>query len=510
MFSAASASDAAGAALASFLGSRPGLVLKAAPAAAAAGAEAVSGILVTRFTAAKGSMEEDEGEWLEDDDEEEGEEGGGASKAFLEEKDDVPSSLSRLSLDAGSVVSAGAGSVPHSHRDMEHDDDEPDLAGVEEEDEDELAVLGRIVSRASALTAERDSLAAINSDLQRKAAALIAREKALLQGQTRAGTSADEPPAKEEDAPKEEHLQEKEKQFTEILGHILEGRKKASQQQLEYDQLALDLQTRLDDREFKAGEIYESFKAFKKEILLKAENSRTSKPMSKRLIAQFEAAELKREEDLERVRLRNISMRTQLKKMEKTQRAREQLAEGLYMIDFEQLKVENQTLYEKIEERSEEVVKLKRKKTVTVQTLTHVREKLRFIESVRPPPFFPPSVKPTPFSPPLSLFLPIPTTHTTRGEQSNVQLNRELCEVENHTMSRRGELTTTKKQRDVVRDDNKELRLKQGFSSSTGLITDYESRKSKLDDVKAEIAELKARYEMLSRQAGVGLDSSKK
>jgi hypothetical protein len=104
--------------------------------------------------------------------------------------------------------------------------------------------------------------------------------------------------------------------------------------------------------------------------------------MSKRLIKQFEAAELQREEDLERVRLRNISMRTQLKKLERTLRAREQLAEGLYMIDFEQLKVENQTLYEKIEERSEELVKLKRKKTITVQMLTHVREKLRFVENV--------------------------------------------------------------------------------------------------------------------------------
>jgi hypothetical protein len=143
--------------------------------------------------------------------------------------------MNRLSLDAGSVVSAGGagGSVPHSHRDGEQDDDEPDLTGVVEEDEDESAVLERLQARTAALTAERDALAATNSDLQRKAAALMAREKALLQGQTRAGTAAEEPPAKEEDGPKEEHLQEKEKQFTEILGHILEGRKKASQQQLE-------------------------------------------------------------------------------------------------------------------------------------------------------------------------------------------------------------------------------------------------------------------------------------
>ena len=87
-----------------------------------------------------------------------------------------------------------------------------------------------------------------------------------------------------------------------------------------------------------------------------------------------------RNDALEKVRLRNISLRTTLKKLERTHRAREQLADGLHMIDFEQLKIENQTLHEKIEERNEELTKLKRKKTVTVQVLTHVREKLRFYE----------------------------------------------------------------------------------------------------------------------------------
>jgi len=43
------------------------------------------------------------------------------------------------------------------------------------------------------------------------------------------------------------------------------------------------------------------------------------------------------------------------------------------MIDFEQLKIENQTLNEKIEERNEELSKLKRKKTITVQVRVCVR-----------------------------------------------------------------------------------------------------------------------------------------
>lgn len=42
----------------------------------------------------------------------------------------------------------------------------------------------------------------------------------------------------------------------------------------------------------------------------------------------------------------------------------------LHLIDFEQLKIENQTVNEKIEERNEELLKLRKKNTTTVQ-VTH-------------------------------------------------------------------------------------------------------------------------------------------
>ena len=53
---------------------------------------------------------------------------------------------------------------------------------------------------------------------------------------------------------------------------------------------------------------------------------------------------------------------------------------GLHLIDFEQLKIENQTLNEKIEERNEELHKLRKKTITTVQIVTHMREKLQFIQ----------------------------------------------------------------------------------------------------------------------------------
>ena len=54
---------------------------------------------------------------------------------------------------------------------------------------------------------------------------------------------------------------------------------------------------------------------------------------------------------------------------------------GLHLIDFEQLKIENQTLNEKIEERNEELLKLRKKTTTTVQVLTHLKEKLQFVQA---------------------------------------------------------------------------------------------------------------------------------
>lgn len=59
-----------------------------------------------------------------------------------------------------------------------------------------------------------------------------------------------------------------------------------------------------------------------------------------------------------------------MERLEQSVREREQLAEGLHLIDFEQLKIENQSLTEKIEERNEELLKLRRKITTTVQVPT--------------------------------------------------------------------------------------------------------------------------------------------
>jgi histone deacetylase 6 len=98
------------------------------------------------------------------------------------------------------------------------------------------------------------------------------------------------------------------------------------------------------------------------------------------LTKPFPSTDQEKEEEVQRVRLKNIHLTNQLKRIENTLRQKEELAEGLHLIDFEQLKIENQSLNEKIEERNEELLKLRKKTTTTVQILTHIREKLQFVE----------------------------------------------------------------------------------------------------------------------------------
>ena len=77
----------------------------------------------------------------------------------------------------------------------------------------------------------------------------------------------------------------------------------------------------------------------------------------------------------------NLKLRHECKKLEQAIKRREEVSSELHMIDFEQLKIENQSLNEKIEERNEELLKLRKKTTSTVQVLTHLKEKLQFVQA---------------------------------------------------------------------------------------------------------------------------------
>lgn len=121
------------------------------------------------------------------------------------------------------------------------------------------------------------------------------------------------------------------------------------------------------------------FVKMKKDAGLRSIVSQTGRPFTLKDIEFYLERERQKEREVIGVRIENIKLKNQLKKKENELKAKEEFGEGLHMIDFEQLKIENQTYNEKIEERNEELMKLKKKINNTVQILTHVKEKLQFV-----------------------------------------------------------------------------------------------------------------------------------
>ncbi|KAJ3243853.1 Coiled-coil domain-containing protein 96, partial [Borealophlyctis nickersoniae] len=114
-----------------------------------------------------------------------------------------------------------------------------------------------------------------------------------------------------------------------------------------------EYRSRLHDRLSEATAKHAEFRAFKRSVALGAENSRTGKPLPKKVVEALEATEERKEGEVVSVRLENIKLRNKLRRHEALLRQKEELADGLHLIDFEQLKIENQTYNEKIEERNE-------------------------------------------------------------------------------------------------------------------------------------------------------------
>ncbi|KAG5455822.1 MAG: hypothetical protein BJ554DRAFT_4626 [Olpidium bornovanus] len=184
----------------------------------------------------------------------------------------------------------------------------------------------------------------------------------------------------------------------------------------------------------------QEFIQFKRQVALAAENSRTGKPLQPKQVEQLEANEARKEAEVVVVRLENIKLRNRLRRHEQLLRQKEELAEGLHLIDFEQLKIENTTYNEKIEERNEELLKLRKKITNIVQVLTHVKEKLQFVQ----------------------------------GEV--VQFRDHLKVIDADVAKMRDTLPQTKQERDRLRNENVALKQRNGLLGNDALLRDYEFR----------------------------------
>jgi hypothetical protein len=143
-----------------------------------------------------------------------------------------------------------------------------------------------------------------------------------------------------------------------------------------YKSMNNELQEKLDQHRTRSEKMKSSFKEFKRAVAEGAEFNRTGKKIARTELLKWEREEDKIDEELQTERFRYITNKRKLKQLEEELKNKDKLAEGLHVIDFEQLKIENQTLNEKIEERNENIHNLNTKIRKGVITYTHMREKL--------------------------------------------------------------------------------------------------------------------------------------
>nr|XP_056718267.1 coiled-coil domain-containing protein 96 [Euleptes europaea] len=262
----------------------------------------------------------------------------------------------------------------------------------------------------------------------------------------------------------EQHISDKEQRYSRYLAMLQELRSQQREEMAWYQQQMDVLQEACQEKLAKVGGQWKAYQAAKKEVAVYTMGRRLGgKQAAIKQVDQIQGREGSKEREMTEVRLENIKLKHRISKLEASLKAQEQLAEGLHLIDFEQLKIENQTYNEKIEERNEELLKLRRKITNTVEVLTQVKEKLQFVEA------------------------------ENHGQKA------QLMAVEALVAQKRDILTKTKQVRDRLRIDNEKLNQKCGLLGDRVLLRDYED--------KVNVAEvLKERLEQLKHQhAGLAL-----
>ena len=164
--------------------------------------------------------------------------------------------------------------------------------------------------------------------------------------------------------------------YINALVNVTQVRVQMKQTQESYNKMAQELQEKLQYHQQRSDEMKASFKEFKRAVAESAEFNRTGKKIPKPELSRWEVEEDKIDQELQKERFTYITNKRKLKQIEEELKKKDKLAEGLHVIDFEQLKIENQTLNEKIEERNENIHSLNTKIRKGVITLTHMREKL--------------------------------------------------------------------------------------------------------------------------------------
>ena len=108
------------------------------------------------------------------------------------------------------------------------------------------------------------------------------------------------------------------------------------------DKLVDTLKAQLEETEVRIAEVKKDAYEFKRDIVTGAENLRTGKTIAEKAVRYAEDKLRGKGATAEKLRLKNAALKAQIAKMESQLQQKEDMGEVLHVIDFDQLKIENQ------------------------------------------------------------------------------------------------------------------------------------------------------------------------
>lgn len=150
----------------------------------------------------------------------------------------------------------------------------------------------------------------------------------------------------------------------------IENHRKSSEKMID------TLRSVLEETEIRINELKRDAYEFKRDVVVGAENVRTGKIMAEKVARYFEDKVKKVDAVIEKLRLKNASLKSQISKVESQLAQKEEVGDVLHYIDFHQLQIENKQYIAKIEERNDELLNVKVTTGKSIQALNDLKRTL--------------------------------------------------------------------------------------------------------------------------------------
>ncbi|KAM6268197.1 cilia- and flagella-associated protein 184 [Spheniscus humboldti] len=214
-----------------------------------------------------------------------------------------------------------------------------------------------------------------------------------------------------------------------------------------------------EERRARAGAEWAAFQARKKAVAVVSLGRRLGgREAAAKAVDRIQAGERDKEERVREARVENIKLKHEIQNLESILKAQGEQVEGQRFMDFELMKKENQKHSEKIDDLSDEILKLRKKVSNTVHILSQFREKLQFVEA------------------------------------ENQGRRAELLDMETVLSQKRDILTKTKQARDRLRRNNLKLQQKRGLLGNETLLRDFEEKVDTVELLTQRLETLKCHH----------------